>query len=211
MITSFHHQFIPSGNPPPAACLLLLHGTGGNEWDLLELGHSLDRTAALLSPRGKVAEAGGVTRFFKRHAEGVFDLEDLSARANELADWVNEAARTYGIDRGRITAVGYSNGANIASAMMLLRPEILSSAILLRPMVPFVPEQLPDLSMTRVLIAAGRHDTIAGPEHAHRLADMLSRADANVLVHWSQDGHALDEGDIQAARNWLMHPALNAG
>lgn len=209
MLTSFQHQFIPSGHPPPAACLLLLHGTGGNEWDLLSLGQALDRTAALLSPRGKVVEEGGVNRFFRRRSAGVFDVEDLTARAHELADWVNEAARTYQIDRGRITAVGYSNGANIAAAMMLLRPEILSSAILLRPMVPFEPEQLPDLSMTRVLIAAGRHDSVTGPDQAHRLAELLSRADADVLVHWSQGGHNLDDGDLQAARNWLMHPPLN--
>jgi predicted esterase len=158
-----------------------------------------------------VVEEGGLTRFFRRSAPGVFDLEDLTARAHELADWVNEAARTYGIDRGRITAVGYSNGANIAAAMMLLRPEILASAILFRPMVPFVPQEFPDLSMTRVLIAAGRNDTVASPEHTHRLTEVLSRADADVLVHWSPGGHPLDEGDVQAARNWLMHPPLNAG
>ena len=211
MIDSFRHQFIPSGHPAPAPCLLLLHGTGGNECDLLELGQSLDRTAALLSPCGRVVEDSGLTRFFRRHSPGVFDLEDLYIRANELADWVNVAARTYGIDRGRITAVGYSHGANVASAIMLLRPEILSSAILFRPMVPFEPERLPDLSMTRVLIAAGRHDTVASPDHAERLAALLSRADADVIIHWSQGGHHIDHGDIQAAKSWLMHPPVHVG
>src|SRR6476646_8451723 len=142
MIGSFHHQFIPSSLPAPAPCLLLLHGTGGDEHDLLQLGQSLEPEAALLSPRGQVLE-NGMPRYFRRLSEGVFDVDDLKARANELADWVNEAAKTYNIDRGRITAVGYSNGANIASAIMLLRPEILSAAILLRPMMPFMPDELP--------------------------------------------------------------------
>lgn len=202
MIGSFHHQFIPSPHPAPAPCLLLLHGTGGDEHDLLQLGQNLDFGSALLSPRGQVLE-NGMPRFFRRLSEGVFDVEDLKARANELADWVNEAAKTYNLDRGRITAVGYSNGANIASAMMLLRPEILSGAILLRPMMPFMPDSLPDLSMVRVLIAGGRKDSIATLDHVQLLAALLSKADADVTVHWSSGGHPLQEDDIQAARNWL--------
>jgi predicted esterase len=209
MIDDFRHQFIPSGHATPAPSLLLLHGTGGNEHDLLQLGQALDPTSALVSPRGKVVEANGLTRFFRRHAEGVFDVEDLRFRANELADWVNEAAKVYGIDRGRITAVGYSNGANIASAMILLRPEILSAAILLRPMVPFIPQALPDLSLTRVLLAGGRRDPIATPDHVERLAALLKKAGASVSVHWSSGGHPLDEGDVQAAKSWLAHPPVN--
>ncbi len=202
MIGSFRHQFIPSTQPPPASCLLLLHGTGGDEHDLLQLGQNLDFGSALLSPRGQVLE-NGMPRFFRRLSEGVFDIEDLKARANELADWVDEAAKTYRLDRGRITAVGYSNGANIASAMMLLRPEILSGAILLRPMVPFMPDDLPDLSMVRVLIAGGRVDAIATINQVQLLTALLSKADAEVTVHWSPGGHSLQEDDIQAARNWL--------
>ncbi len=189
-------------------CLLLLHGTGGDEHDLLQLGHSLDPASALLSPRGQVLE-NGLPRFFRRISEGVFDVEDVKARAHELADWLDEAATTYKLDRGRITAVGYSNGANIASALLLLRPEILSAAILLRPMVPFVPDELPDLSMVRVLIAGGRADPIATGDQVDALGALLSKADAAVTVHWSPYGHTLQEDDIRVARNWLMHPSVH--
>ena len=209
MIDTFHHQFIPSAVASPSPCLLLLHGTGGNENDLLNLGQTLDSTAALLSPRGKVNE-NGLNRFFRRISPGVFDVDDVKARANELADWIDEAARTYEIDRGRITAVGYSNGANIASAMMMLRPEVLSSAILFRPMVPLVPDHLPDLSLVRVLLSAGKQDTIATPDGVERLARMLRRSEADVRVQWSPGGHPLTQADIQSAHDWLIHPPVRA-
>lgn len=209
MIDTFHHQFIPSAVASPSHCLLLLHGTGGNENDLLNLGQTIDSTAALLSPRGRVNE-NGLNRFFRRISPGVFDVDDVKARANELADWIDEAARTYEIDRGRITAVGYSNGANIASAMMMLRPEVLSSAILFRPMVPLVPDHLPDLSLVRVLLSAGKQDTIATPDGVERLARMLRRSEADVRVHWSPGGHPLTPADIQSAHDWLIHPPVRA-
>lgn len=208
MIDSFRHVFIPSAHPAPSPCLLLLHGTGGTENDMLHFGQSLDPTSALLSPRGKVVE-NGMSRFFRRVAPGVFDIEDVKARANELADWVDAAARTYRLDRGRITAVGYSNGANIASAMMLLRPEVLSRAVLFRPMIPLEPAELPDLSLANVLLVAGRRDAIATPDHTEGLAGILERADADVQVHWSDAGHGLEECDIVCARDWLLHPRVN--
>ncbi len=209
MIDTFHHQFIPPSVISPSHCLLLLHGTGGNENDLLNLGQTLDSTAALLSPRGRVNE-NGLNRFFRRLSPGVFDVEDVKARANELADWVDEAARTYEIDRSRITAVGYSNGANIASAMMMLRPEVLSSAILFRPMVPLVPDHLPDLSLVRVLVSAGRQDTIATPDGVENLARILRRSEADVRIQWSATGHPLTQADIRAAHDWLIHPPARA-
>src|SRR5207245_1707060 len=147
----FIHEFIPGSSP---RTLLLLHGTGGNERDLISLGRELDQNASLLSPRGKVLE-NGMPRFFRRLAEGVFDLEDLQKRTHELADFVKAAAKHYKIDINKIVAVGYSNGANIAASMLLLRPEILSAAILFRAMVPLVPETQPDLSSVRVWIGAG--------------------------------------------------------
>src|SRR5437868_10373853 len=132
----FIHEFAPGSS---ARTLLLLHGTGGNERDLIPLGHDLDPNASLLSPRGKVLE-NGMPRFFRRLAEGIFDLEDLQKRTHELADFVTSAAEHYKIDTQKIVAVGYSNGANIAASMLLLRPEVLSAAILFRAMVPLILE-----------------------------------------------------------------------
>jgi predicted esterase len=208
MIDSYRHQFIPSAVPSPAPCLLLLHRTGGTENDLLPLGQTLDATQALLSPCGKVDE-NGTWRFFRRIAPGVFDLEDMRMRANELADWVNSASRIYGLDRGRITAVGVAHGANIASAMMLLRPEILSRAILFRPKIPVVPKALPDLSLVRVFLAGGKRDPIVARDQVEGLAELLRKADAHVHVHWTDAGHEIEDSEIQAARDWLLHPPRN--
>ncbi len=145
----FVHRFVPapeSAQPPPAA-LLLLHGTGGDEDDLVPLGRALVPGWALVSPRGKVLE-GGAPRFFRRLAEGVFDQEDLVARTHELAGFVEAAAVEYGLDRDRIVAVGFSNGANIGASLLLLHPGLLAGAVLLRAMVPFEPDPLPDLTGT---------------------------------------------------------------
>ena len=181
---------------------MLLHGTGGTERDLISLGRELDPDASLLSPRGKVLE-NGRSRFFRRLAEGVFDLEDLRNRTNELADFVTSAARHYEIDDKQIIAVGYSNGANIAASMLLLRPEILSAAILFRAMVPLVPETIPDLSATRVLISEGDHDPIVSASEAGRLAGLLRKAGANVTIRFFQSGHELTSDDVDFSRAWL--------
>src|ERR1043165_10112689 len=148
---------------------LLLHGTGGNEQDLIPLAYELDKRAAILSPRGKVLENGIAPRFFRRLAEGVFDLEDLKFRTNELADFVNDASKAYGFDLQRIVAVGYSNGANIAASMLLLRPEILSSAILFRAMVPLVPERLPNLTNKHIFMSSGSYDPIVSRQQTEKL------------------------------------------
>src|SRR5689334_7745487 len=150
----FIHEFVPGKSE---RTLLLLHGTGGNERDLIPLGRELNPDAALLSPRGKVLE-NGMPRFFRRLAEGVFDLEDLKKQTNDLADFVISAADHYKIDDKKIVAVGYSNGANIAASVLLLRPEVLSAAILFRAMVPLIPEKQPDLKSKSVFITAGSFD-----------------------------------------------------
>src|SRR6266852_6517247 len=155
----FVHEFVPGSLK---RTLLLLHGTGGNERDLIPLGRELDPNASLLSPRGKVLE-NGMPRFFRRVAEGVFDLDDLKKRTHELADFVVGASRHYKLAANHIVAVGYSNGANIAASMLLLRPEILHAAILFRAMVPLVPDNMPDLSSVRVWIGAGNQDPIIAP------------------------------------------------
>jgi predicted esterase len=195
------HRFEPSPGGVAGGTLLLLHGTGGNENDLLPVGRAIAPTAALLSPRGRVLEHG-MARFFRRLAEGVFDLEDLVARTHELADFVAESAKRYGFDAKRVVAVGFSNGANIAASMMLLRPETLAGAILLRPMVPFEPRTSPDLRGRRALVAAGKADPIVPPEQSERLAVILREAGADVTLHWSPGGHTLDRADLAAAAAW---------
>src|SRR5947207_820920 len=166
------HEFVPGSSN---RTLLLLHGTGGNERDLISLGQELDPNASLLSPRGKILE-NGRPRFFRRLAEGVFDLEDLQKRTHELADFVVSATQHYNIDSKNIVAVGYSNGANIAASMLLLRPEILSDAILFRAMVPLVPETQPDLKSKRIWIGAGSHDPIVPASNTKELAELLRGA-----------------------------------
>lgn len=199
----FVHVFKPTQNPG-APTLLLLHGTGGDEHDLLPLG-GLSPGAALLSPRGKVLE-NGMPRFFRRLAEGVFDVDDLKVRAGELADFVSAAAAHYRFDPSRVIAMGFSNGANIASAMLLLRPRVLKGAILLRAMVPLVPDppQEAPLSGTRVLISNGRIDPIVSPEETDRLARLLQQHGADVEVHWQSAGHQLMPSDFAVAKTWLQ-------
>jgi predicted esterase len=195
----FIHEFIPGSSK---RTLLLLHGTGGNEHDLIPLGRELDPTAALLSPRGRVLE-NGMPRFFRRLAEGVFDLDDLKKRTHELSDFVVGASRHYKLATTHIVAVGYSNGANIAASMLLLRPEILHAAILFRAMVPFVPDKLPDLSSARVWIGAGNQDPIVPASEARRLVELLRSAGADVTLHLFNAGHGLTNGEIEIARHWL--------
>jgi len=195
----FIHEFVPGTSK---RTLLLLHGTGGNERDLIPLGRELDPNAALLSPRGKVLE-NGMPRFFRRLAEGVFDLEDLKYRANELADFVSAAAQHYGFASDKVVAVGYSNGANIAAATLLLRPETLPIAILFRAMVPLHPNKLPNLLSVSVWIGAGDQDPIVPASETKRLVELLRRAGADVTIRFAKAGHGLTNGDLEAARHWL--------
>lgn len=205
MTPDFIHRFVPApgGNVATAPTLLLLHGTGGNEHDLIELGHSLAPAANLLSPRGKVLE-NGMPRFFRRLAEGVFDEVDLLRRTHELADFIIAAAKKYGFSPDTITAVGYSNGANIAASLLLLRPGMLSRALLLRAMVPWTPIKPPDLAGTKVFLASGLSDPILPIDNARRLASMLREAGAELTFHELQAGHQLTSGELDAARVWLQ-------
>lgn len=197
----FIHRFLPpktEGQP----VLLLLHGTGGEETSLLPLGTRLAPDAAFLSPRGKVLE-NGMPRFFRRIAEGVFDLEDLRLRTHELADFVESASKAYRFDRSQVVAVGYSNGANIAASVLLLRPEALAAAILLHPMVPLVPESLPDLAGVPVLITAGRRDPMVPSRQTEELISLLRQAGSKVETFWQEDGHSLIPDEVRAAHEWL--------
>ncbi len=206
----FIHRYIPPAAGAELAgstTLLLLHGTGGDEEDLIPLGRALFPGAGLLSPRGKVLERGA-PRFFRRLAEGVFDQEDLARRTEELAQFIEAAARTYELDRAGMVAVGFSNGANIAASLLLRRPGLLRGAVLLSPMIPFEPDTLPDLTGTSVFIGAGRADSIAPPAQAEQLAELLRRAGAAVHIHWEPGGHTLTDGEVEAARQWLWQSVV---
>lgn len=205
----FIHRFIPApagaaaGRAGSPVTLLLLHGTGGNEDDLIPLGRELLPDAALLSPRGRVLERG-MPRFFRRLAEGVFDLEDLKLRTHELAAFVDTAAVTYGFDPQKIYAAGFSNGANIAASLLLLYPGLLRGAVLFRPMVPFVPDPLPDLAGTPIFIAAGRSDPMVAAAQTERLVELFTAAGARPALHWHPGGHSLAADEVEAARVWLF-------
>jgi phospholipase/carboxylesterase len=198
----FIHRFIPPRAERLSRVLLLLHGTGGNEDDMVPLGHDLDPAAALLSLRGNVLE-NGMPRFFRRLNEGVFDEADVVRRANELAEFIGVAAKQYDFEPAQMTAVGYSNGANIASAVLLLHPGTITSAVLLRAMVPLTPAIQPDLSGTHALICSGRCDPIVPVENVERLASMFRQAGAEVSHRFEDAGHQLVFAEIEAARNWL--------
>ncbi len=198
----FVHRYVPA-TEPGAPTLLLLHGTGGDENDLLPLGRMLEVRAALLSPRGKVLEHG-MPRFFRRLAEGVFDHEDLVNRTHELADFAEQAVNEYGLDSARLYAVGFSNGANIAASLLLLHPRLLAGAVLLRAMVPFEPETMPDLSGTPVYLAAGRSDQMVLPENTERLAQLLRGAGAEVTLDWQPGGHSIGRAEVESSRDWFV-------
>src|SRR5258708_8062966 len=204
MTDEFIHRFEPAkgaGAPP----LLLLHGTGGDENDLLQLGEMVSPGSALLSPRGKVLEHG-MPRFCRRLAEGVFDEDDVRRRANELAAFVADARKRY--DLTAPIALGYSNGANIAAAMLLLRPQVLSGAILLRAMVPLAQPPKPDLARKPVLITSGQRDPIIPASKAAELAGQLTHVGANVQHSVLPAGHELTQTDVTLAKEWMKTALL---
>jgi phospholipase/carboxylesterase len=195
----FVHRFLPGES---GATLLLLHGTGGDENDLVPLGRELAPGAAILSPRGKVSEYGAA-RFFRRLAEGVFDHEDLVFRTHELAEFVQATSEEHDLDLSKLVAVGYSNGANIAASLMLLHPRLLRAAVLFRAMVPFEPEAAPNLSGMPIFLAAGRMDQMIPPENTERLAEILRAAGADLDLRWRNTGHALTYEEVAEAKEWL--------
>jgi predicted esterase len=202
------HRFEPGS--PELPTLLLLHGTGGDENDLLPLGRELLPGAALLSPRGAVLERGQ-PRFFRRLAEGVFDLEDLHVRTAELAAFIREAARHYQFDVNRVVALGFSNGANIAASLLLSDTGVLAGGVLLRPMVPFEPDARPNLRGVPVLISAGRSDPIVPTALVERLGVLLKEGGASVDMVWQPGGHGRTKGDVEAASKFLRDHAADFG
>ena len=198
---TYTHFFAP-GRDDAAPPLLLLHGTGGNEQDLVPLARKLSPGSALLSPRGDVLE-NGAPRFFRRLAEGVFDFADVERRTHALADFISAAAQKYSFAPGRLTAIGFSNGANIAASVLLRRPESLAAAALLRPMVVLQPTAVPPLAGKRVLISSGEHDPIVPADHPGRLAQMFRLAGADVTLRTHVASHAFVPGDFAATQAFL--------
>lgn len=197
----FAHRFEPA-TKPGAPFLLLLHGTGGDENSLIPMGRAIAPGAALLSPRGQVVEQG-MARFFRRHAEGDFDQEDLEARTKDLARFVSLASEQYAIPAGKLVAAGFSNGANMAASLILRFPETLAGAALMRGMVPFTPKTPLDINRRPVLILSGVDDPIVGTDEVAELANMFRAANAEVTLHWETAGHTLSQGDVLMAFDWM--------
>jgi phospholipase/carboxylesterase len=186
-----------------APTLVLFHGTGGTERDLLPMAKLISPESSVLSVRGNVLE-NGMPRFFRRLAEGVFDEEDLIFRTKEVNDFLDEAAVQYGFERGNLVAVGYSNGANIAGSLLFHYQHAFKGAILHHPMVPLRGLTLPDLSGTPIFIGAGSNDPICSPQETEELQELLGRAGASVTVHWERFGHQLTSSEVNAAAAWFQ-------
>lgn len=202
MSAPLSHAHVWRAAPGEASTLLLLHGTGGDEHDLLPLAAAVAPRWNVLSPRGKVLEHG-MPRFFRRHGEGVLDLDDLRRRAGELADFVAEASTTYAFDPRRVTALGYSNGANVALGVLFERPGTLRGAVLARAMLAYEPGAGTDLSGARVLLLAGERDAYSHRGVTDRLAALLRSRGADAEAHYAAAGHELVESDVARARAWL--------
>jgi phospholipase/carboxylesterase len=198
----FTHRFVPPEDKTSAETLVVLHGTGGNENDLLGIGQAIAPGAAILSPRGNVLE-NGAPRFFKRLAEGVFDPKEVRSRGEELARFLRAATARYALNPERIFAMGYSNGANIASTVMFIDPELLRGAILFRPMVVLETDGPSDLSGRGVFISAGRMDPIVPVKSVARLVELFEASHADVALKWQQAGHSLLPSEVHEATDWL--------
>ncbi len=184
--------------------LVLLHGTGGNEEDLILLGKKIEPNASILSQRGKVLE-NGMPRFFRRLSEGVFDLEDLRIRSHELGDFIQKCSLHYKFDLENTIAIGFSNGANISVSMLFLRPEVLQGAILFRAMVPFIPDPLPNLSSKKILLSAGLEDPIVSRNETENLFRLFQKTNAIITLKWQPSSHNLIQEDILVAKPWISY------
>lgn len=199
---TYIHKYEPASDRNQNITLLLLHGTGGDEDALSGLGRMILPGAGQLRPRGNVSE-DGMARYFRRFAEGILDVDDLKQRTGDLAEFIQQASQTYQFDARQVIAVGFSNGANIASSLLFLRPTVLRAAILLHPMVPFVPESLPDLRARPIFIGAGRLDPLVPAAQTEQLADLLKQAGAPVEIFWQNGGHNVSVEEVKAAKEWI--------
>ncbi|NMO97431.1 alpha/beta hydrolase [Paenibacillus lemnae] len=202
-----HRHVYRKGRSTEAPTLLMLHGTGGNEEDLLPLAEMFSPESGVLGVRGNVLE-NGMPRFFRRLSEGVFDEEDLIQRTEDLKAFLDQAAEQYGFDRSRVVAVGYSNGANIAASLLFHYADALRGAVLHHPMVPRRGIELPDLSGVPVFISAGKRDPLCTPEESEELESLLTEAGADVKLHWEAGGHQLSRAELGAASVWVKNQIL---
>ncbi len=184
--------------------LLLLHGTGGDEQDLVPLAEVIAPDASILGVKGNVLE-NGMPRFFRRLAEGVFDEEDLIERTEELNNFITECSVQYGFDRDHVVAIGYSNGANIAASLLYHHEKSLKGAILFHAMVPRHGVQLPVLDHVPVFIGAGKRDALISPTQTMELVNHLRNAGATVADVWTDGGHQLTQEELEAAKEWFMN------
>jgi phospholipase/carboxylesterase len=204
----FSHRFLASDHNNPenlkkSMTLLILHGTGGNENDLVPIAKMIGSAgASILSPRGKVLE-NGMPRFFRRLSEGVFDASRRKSANSCVRNFKSSISESYGFSLGQTVAIGYSNGANIAASMLLLRPEVLAGAILFRAMVPFIPEPIPNLSSKLIFMSSGLHDPIVPSRGTKDLFHLLRKTGSNVSLEWQNSGHELTQRDLSEARAWL--------
>lgn len=198
-LNGFIHKFIRKSGK---RTLLVLHGTGGNEDDMIPLAEEIDPNDSILSVRGKVLE-NGMPRYFRRFSSGVFDLEDLKFRTFELANFMQIAGRKYGFHPKSVVALGYSNGANTATSILLLKPECLEGAVLLRAMLPLVPESLPNLSEKRIFLSSGKFDLITPKLKVTELEELLLKAKAKVTTNWEDSDHSLTQEEVQKAHTWI--------
>ena len=198
----FIHKYIPPANPLSLDTLVLFHGTGGDEDSMVQIGSTVSQESGLLSPRGKILE-NGMPRFFRRLSEGVFDHEDMKDRTIELVKFINSASKEYGYDLRKLSALGYSNGANIAASIILTFPGVFKNAVLFHPMIPFKPDNLPDLSGTRILITAGTNDPVVNPEESEGLKELFQDSGAIMEILWSDKGHSLTQEELERARIFL--------
>ena len=198
----FIHRFVPAEDSGSGETLIVLHGTGGDENDLIGIGRAVAPGAAVVSPRGNVLE-NGAPRFFRRLAEGVFDPKEVRSRVEELARFIRAAVITYRLDPARVFALGYSNGANVASTVMFVEPGILQGAILFRPMLVYEPTEKNDLSGSAVFISAGRMDPIVPTASVERLVELFESAHSEVTLKWQLVGHNLVPSEVSEAADWL--------
>lgn len=200
MSLDFIHIFI-KGNNNSNNCLLLLHGTGGNENDLVPIAKIIDENAAILSPRGRVLE-NGMPRYFRRIAPGIFDLKDLEFRTKELYNFILKAKTHYGMENHKIITIGYSNGANMALSLLFSYPGLLSGAILFRPMMPYKPKEELNLNGKKILVLAGLYDELIDSKITKELVSILQSKRANVELNWIKSGHALTYEEVEVAKKW---------
>ena len=194
------YSFAEVAAPAGAPLFLLLHGTGGNAHDLIDLGRDLLPGAHLIAPRGDVSENGAL-RFFRRTGEGVYDMADLARATTKLGDFI--ATQRARLGAASVTALGYSNGANILASVLFATPALVDRAVLMHPLIPFTPPPQPGLANRPVLITAGRRDPIGPAAVTQRLADYLADQGATVSLVWHEGGHELRPQEITAAADFL--------